>query len=129
MEIIITEEEEEEELRKRRSNAFSNEIQKNYDNTFIEPIRKAINRRYANGKIKKIVITALLNQIGGIEIIDGNGKKIADKQIEEIIRKYWANKKKALDSNSDRYFKGRKQLNQADNLRNRSIGEENYFPY
>ena len=129
MEIIITEEEEEQAIRRKRQESFSNDIMKNYDNTFIEPIRKAINKKYANGKIKKIVITALLNQIGGIEIIDGEGKKISNKQIEDLIRKYWAAKKKALDSNSDRYFKGRKNLNQSDNLRNRSIGEENYFPY
>ena len=129
MEIIIKEEEEEE-VRKRRQSSFANDIQKNYENTFIEPVRKAINRLYAKGKVKKIVITAILNQIGGIDIIDENGKKINDKNIENLIRKYWANKKKANDSNSDRYFKERGKQNQVDNLRHRSLGEEvNYFPY
>lgn len=132
MEIIIKEEEEEE-VRSRRQKSFSNEIMKNYENTFIEPVRKAINRHLAKtdqgGMVKKVVITACLNQIGGIELIDSEGKKIENKSLESIIRKYWAAKKKALDSNSDRYFKERKATSQQDNLRRRSIGEEAYFDY
>ena len=123
-------EEEEEEIRSRRRNEAEQTLEKNYSRTFVKPVEKAANRRFAgkNG-ISKIKLVPLLNLISEINIYDENGNKINNTEIEEVIKKYYIRKKEANDSNSDRYFKERKPTNQKENLYNRSLGEESIFNY
>lgn len=70
----------------------------------------------------------VLNILTKINIYDHNNDLIHDKKIEEQIKKFYDMKKKANDSNSDRYFAEKKHKpNQTENLLNRSLGEDCCF--
>lgn len=123
-------EEEEEEVRARRKKETEELLQKNYSETFVKPVERAVNLRYKNKKgVSKIELVPLLNLIAQINIYDEEGNKISNKEIEETIKKFWIRKKTANDKNSDRYFAERKPTNQKQNLLNRSLGEEMVFNY
>jgi len=127
---MMINEEEEEEKRLRRKSTQEKTIQNNYTETFIKPVEKVANKKFAgkNG-VSKIELIPLLNLIKEINIYDENGNKINLPEIESVIKKFWVKKKTANDKNSDRYFKERKPTNQVDNLFNRSLGEDCIFNY
>ena len=115
---------EEKEKRAKRSKRLNEILSNNYAKTFVKSVEKAANERYCGEKISRIELKPLLNMIQEVLIFDKDGKQIKDEKIEAEIRKFWAMKKKALDSNSDRRFKERKKVSHVENLLNRSIGEE-----
>ena len=130
--FVLNEEEnlspEELEKKKKRHKQLQKTLEKNYAETFIKSIERAVNRRFCNDKIKKIKLEFVLNILTKINIYDHNNDLIHDKKIEEQIKKFYDMKKKANDSNSDRYFAERKHKpNQTENLLNRSLGEDCCF--
>lgn len=116
---------EEKKKRSERSKRLSEIIASGYANTFVKSVEKAANAKYCGEDISKIELVPFLNNIQEIRIFNKKGEQIKDEKIEAEIRKYWAMKKKALDSNSDRRFKERKKISHTENLYNRCIGEEN----
>jgi hypothetical protein len=130
--FVLNEEEnlspEELEKKKKRHKQLQKTLEKNYAETFIKSVERAVNRRFCNDKIKKIKLEFVLNILTKINIYDHNNDLIHDKKIEEQIKKFYDMKKKANDSNSDRYFAERKHKpNQTENLLNRSLGEDCCF--
>ena len=118
-----------EELEKKRirHKHLQKTLEKNYAKTFIKSVERAANRRFCNDKIKKIKLEFILNILTKINIYDHNNNLIHDKKIEDQIKKFYEMKKKANDSNSDRYFAEKKHKpNQVENLLNRSLGEDCY---
>ena len=118
-----------EELEKKRirHKHLQKTLEKNYAKTFIKNVERAANRRFCNDKIKKIKLEFILNILTKINIYDHNNNLIHDKKIEDQIKKFYETKKKANDSNSDRYFAEKKHKpNQVENLLNRSLGEDCY---
>lgn len=116
------------EKKKKRHKQLQKTLEKNYAETFIKSVERAVNRRFCNDKIKKIKLEFVLNILTKINIYDHNNDLIHDKKIEEQIKKFYDMKKKANDSNSDRYFAERKHKpNQTENLLNRSLGEDCCF--
>lgn len=116
-----------EELEKKRirHKQLQKTLEKNYAKTFIKSVERAVNRRFCNDKIKKIKLEFILNILTKINIYDHNNNLIHDKKIEDQIKKFYEMKKKANDSNSDRYFAEKKHKpNQVENLLNRSLGED-----
>ena len=116
-----------EELEKKRikHKQLQRTLEKNYGKTFIKNVERAANRRFCNDKIKKIKLEFILNILTKINIYDHNNNLIHDKKIEDQIKKFYEMKKKANDSNSDRYFVEKKHKpNQTENLLNRSLGED-----
>ena len=116
-----------EELEKKRTRhkQLQRTLEKNYAKTFIKNVERAANRRFCNDKIKKIKLEFILNILTKINIYDHNNNLIHDKKIEDQIKKFYEMKKKANDSNSDRYFAEKKHKpNQTENLLNRSLGED-----
>ena len=116
-----------EELEKKRirHKQLQRTLEKNYAKTFIKNVEGAANRRFCNDKIKKIKLEFILNILTKINIYDHNNNLIHDKKIEDQIKKFYEMKKKANDSNSDRYFAEKKhKTNQVENLLNRSLGED-----
>lgn len=114
-----------------RKEEFKELITNNYNHTFITSLEPAVNAVYAKGDITKIVL--IPGEIPGvaksIDIYEGS-KKVENKELEDKIKKFIATKKKALEKNSDYYFKQRKSSNQKENLIHRSLGEEvKYFDY
>lgn len=121
---------EDKELRDKRGKSLEKTLEKNYNETFIKSVERAINKQFRSDKIKKIKLDCLLNVLTKINIYDKDNNLIHDKDIENKITKFYKMKKRAFDSNSDRYFAGKKKKpNQVENLINRSLGEENYFNY
>ena len=121
---------EDKELRGKRGKSLEKTLEKNYKETFIKSVERAVNKQFKSDKIKKIKLDCSLNFLNKINIYDQNDNLIHDKDIEDKITKFYKMKKRALDSNSDRYFAERKKKpNQVENLINRSLGEENYFNY
>jgi hypothetical protein len=117
------------EKKQKRNNELEKTLEKNYKKTFISSVEKAVNRKYKSDKIKKIELDCMLNILTGIRIYDYNNNLIHNKKIEDEIKEFYKMKKKANDSNSDRYFKEKKNKpNQVENLINRSLGES-YFEY
>jgi len=117
------------EKKQKRFNELEKTLEGNYKKTFITSVEKAVNKKYKSDKIKKIELDSMLNILTGIRIYDHNDNLIKDKKIEDEIKKFYKMKKKANDSNSDRYFKEKKvKPNQTENLLNRSLGES-YFEY
>jgi len=117
------------EKRQQRNKDLEDLLSKNYYATFIKGAEKAVNKKFAVGEIKKIKLEYLLNKVIKVVLLDKNGNTIENKEIEKKIKDYCDMKKKALDSNSDRYYKDRsKKPNMVQNLINRSLGEE-YFNY
>lgn len=112
-----------------RNERLKETLTNSYANTFVKSVEKAANRKFCGGNISRIELVPILNMIDEILIFDKDGNQIENKKIEAEIRKYWAMKKKALDSNSDRRFKERKKINHTENLLNRCIGEEKIFNY
>ena len=130
--FVLNEEEnlspEELEKKKKRHKQLQKTLEKNYAETFIKSVERAVNRRFCNDKIKKIKLEFVLNILTKINIYDHNNDLIHDKRIEEQIKKFYDMKKKANDSNSDRYFAEKKHKpNQTENLLNRSLGEDCCF--
>lgn len=130
--FVLNEEEnlspEELEKKKKRHKQLQKTLEKNYAETFIKSVERAVNRRFCNDKIKKIKLEFVLNILTKINIYDHNNNLIHDKKIEEQIKKFYDMKKKANDSNSDRYFAEKKHKpNQTENLLNRSLGEDCCF--
>ncbi len=130
--FVLNEEEnlspEELEKKKKRHKQLQKTLEKNYAETFIKSVERAVNRRFCNDKIKKIKLEFVLNILTKINIYDHNNDLIHDKKIEEQIKKFYDMKKKANDSNSDRYFAEKKHKpNQTENLLNRSLGEDCCF--
>lgn len=132
--FVLNEEEnlspEELEKKKRRHKQLQKTLEKNYAETFIKSVERAVNRRFCNDKIKKIKLDFVLNILTKINIYDHNNNLIHDKKIEDQIKKFYDMKKKSNDSNSDRYFAEKKHKpNQTENLLNRSLGEDYCFDY
>jgi hypothetical protein len=130
--FVLNEEEnlspEELEKKKKRHKQLQKTLEKNYAETFIKSVERAVNRRFCNDKIKKIKLEFVLNILTKINIYDHNNDLIHDKKIEDQIKKFYDMKKKANDSNSDRYFAEKKHKpNQTENLLNRSLGEDCCF--
>lgn len=114
---------EEEEKTKLRRTEFNKTILDNYHNTFIKPIEKIVNKMFCNNKITKIKLESALNNLTDIKLFNGK-KEIKDDELKEKIFSFYKLKKKALDSNSDYYFKNKPEKNQKVALLRRSIGEE-----
>lgn len=130
--FVLNEEEnlspEELEKKKKRHKQLQKTLEKNYAETFIKSVERAVNRRFCNDKIKKIKLEFVLNILTKINIYDHNNDLIHDKKIEDQIKKFYDMKKKANDSNSDKYFAEKKHKpNQTENLLNRSLGEDCCF--
>ena len=118
------------EIRNQRKEEFDKTLKNNYKETFIKSIERAANRKFKSDKIKKIELDSNLNLLTNINIYDHDDNLIHDKKIEDQITKFYLAKKKASDSNSDRYYSEKKKKpNMKENLLNRSLGEESYFNY
>ncbi len=127
-EKILTDKEKE--IRNKRKEDFDKTLKNNYKETFIKNIERVANRKFKSDKIKKIELDSNLNLLTNINIYDYDDNLIHDKKIEDQITKFYLAKKKANDSNSDRYYSEKKKKpNMKENLLNRSLGEESYFNY
>ena len=69
------------------------------------------------------ILQSALNNLTDIKLFNGK-KEIKDDELKEKIFSFYKLKKKALDSNSDYYFKNKPEKNQKVALLRRSIGEE-----
>jgi hypothetical protein len=72
-------------------------------------VERAVNKQFKSDKIKKIKLDCSLNFLNKINIYDQNDNLIHDKVLEDKITKFYKMKKRALDSNSDRYFAEKKK--------------------
>ena len=115
---------------------FKQQLINNYNNTFVNSLIPAINKKFAKGNIDRIELVTgnLPGYIVDIKIYDKDNNLIKDEELEAKIKKYWKFKKKAFEKNSDYYAEQRKapknQHEQKQSLVYRSLGEENsYFNY